>query len=133
MDYKMPYYMAYPMPLQYDDERLERRDYEYMKSMYPDMAKKILPYVEDECERLEYDNSMIFDEYPDKLMLKMLCRRIYRKVIEKDVMELETIMESQSSCSNGQCNWLNELIEVLVYQELCKRRCNRRRGRRRYY
>ena len=32
MDYRLPYYMAYPMPLQYDDERIERYDFEYMKS-----------------------------------------------------------------------------------------------------
>ena len=44
MDVKMPYYMAYPMPFSYDDERTERMDFEYMKSMYPDTAKRILPY-----------------------------------------------------------------------------------------
>lgn len=35
MDEKLPYYMAYPMPLLYDDERQNQRDYEYMKSVYP--------------------------------------------------------------------------------------------------
>lgn len=44
MDYRLPYYMAYPMPLQYDDERIEQRDFEYMKSMYPETAKRLLPY-----------------------------------------------------------------------------------------
>ena len=34
------------MPLQYDDERIEQRDFEYMKSMYPETAKRLLPYVE---------------------------------------------------------------------------------------
>ena len=51
MEYRLPYYMAYPMPLLYDDGREERRDYEYMQSMYPNFVKRILPYVEDECER----------------------------------------------------------------------------------
>ena len=40
MDPRLPYYMAYPMPLLYDDERIERNDYEYMKNkdmiMMPD-------------------------------------------------------------------------------------------------
>ena len=48
MDYRLPYYMAYPMPLQYDDDRVERLDFDYMKSMYPQLAKKVLPLVEDE-------------------------------------------------------------------------------------
>ena len=46
MEYRLPYYMTYPMPLAYDDEKIDRRDFEYMKSMYPDLAKKILPHVE---------------------------------------------------------------------------------------
>ena len=44
--------MAYPLPLQYDDERKERRDYEYMKSLYPDVAKRLLPYIEEVCYRM---------------------------------------------------------------------------------
>ena len=48
MDQKLPYYMAYPTPLLYDDERRDRMDFEYMKSMYPDAAKQLLPYIEDE-------------------------------------------------------------------------------------
>ena len=41
MDEKLPYYMAYPMPLLYDDERQNQRDYEYMKSVYPGTAKRL--------------------------------------------------------------------------------------------
>lgn len=48
MNEKLPYYMAYPMPLAYDDERVERMDLEYMKSLYPALAKRILPYIEEE-------------------------------------------------------------------------------------
>ena len=50
MNQKLPYYMAYPMPLAYDDERVERMDLEYMKSLYPALAKRILPYIEEECD-----------------------------------------------------------------------------------
>ena len=35
MNEKLPYYMAYPMPFSFDDERIERMDLEYLKSMYP--------------------------------------------------------------------------------------------------
>ena len=83
MNSKLPYYMAYPMPLAYDDERMERRDYEYMKSLYPDTAKKVLPYVEEECDRNEYPCSMIYDEYPDRFSLRMMCNRIFDKVVSQ--------------------------------------------------
>ena len=33
---KLPYYMAYPIQTEYD-ERAERTDLEYMKSLYPDL------------------------------------------------------------------------------------------------
>ena len=77
MQKKLPYYMVYPMPFVYDDGRREERDIEYMKSLYPDMAKRLLPYVEEECDRMEYQNSMMYDEYPDKLQLRMMCRRVH--------------------------------------------------------
>lgn len=79
MENKLPYYMAYPMPLVYDDERRERMDFEYMKSMYPDAAKKLLPYIEDECDRMEFEGSMIYDEYPDRLQLRLIGSRLLDK------------------------------------------------------
>ena len=79
MDEKLPYYMAYPMPLLYDDERQNQRDYEYMKSVYPGTAKRLMPYIEEECDRLEYMGSVMYDEYPDRLQLLLLCRRKRRR------------------------------------------------------
>ena len=72
--------MAYPMPLAYDDERVERMDLEYLKSMYPDVPKRLLPYVEEECDRMECENSMMYDEYPDKLQLRLMCSRICENI-----------------------------------------------------
>ena len=81
MGIKLPYYMAYPASVLFDDSKREEWDYEYLKSMYPELAKKILPYVEEECERMDYEESMIYDEYPDKLQLRLMCSRIYRKLL----------------------------------------------------
>ena len=118
MSKKYPFYMTYQMPVNFDDERLDRRDYDYMKSIYPDTARRILPYVEEECDRLEYDASMIYDEYPDQLQLRMMCRRIYDRA--KDTEE-----------QPGQ--WLKDLIQVMVCQELCHRRREYRGRKRRFY
>lgn len=118
MDHRLPYYMKYPMPLIYDDDRVNRRDYDYMKSVYPDTAKRLLPYVEEECDRLEYDGSMMYDEYPDKLGLRLMCRRIYERAKEDEENPGE---------------WLRDLIEVMAYQELLRRRCEYRNERRKLY
>lgn len=118
MDYRLPYYMAYPMPFQYDDDRVERLDFDYMKSMYPMLAKKILPFVEEECERMSYEGSMIYDEYPDKLQIHLMCNRVYDKVKGE-----EGITETN----------LKEMVQVMVFQELFRRRCEHRKYRKRFY
>lgn len=114
METKLPYYMMYPLPVLFDEEKKSRRDYEYVRSMYPDMAKKILPYVEEECDRYEYEESMIYDEYPDKLQLRLMSRRIQNNVKKQ---EKETWDDDR----------LRDMTEVLLYQELLKRREERRR------
>lgn len=143
--------MVYPMPLAYDDERIERRDYEYMKSLYPDVAKRILPYVEEECDRCDCPCSMMYDEYPDRLQLRMMCNRIYDKVMENEKMfftseEYDDVFPEKYDEVEGQQlwnddrrermrrrDWLRNLIEVMTYQELYKRRQDDRRNRRRFY
>ena len=129
MDYRLPYYMAYPLPLQYDDERIERRDYEYMKSMYPMAVKKILPYVEEECDRMSYEGSMIYDEYPDQLQIRLMCNRIYDKVKKMKPYDDEE-MGMQVS---GNDDWLKNLVQIMLFQELFQRRNRHRRNRRRFY
>lgn len=133
MEGKLPYYMVYPMPFLYDDERLERRDYEYMRSLYPDAAKRVLPYVEEECDRCEGPCSMMYDEYPDRLQLRLMGNRIYNKVKdnEREFCENEGSGESKGvqgqQYRQGSQNWLRDLIDVMLYQELYKRRSENRR------
>lgn len=127
MDEKLPYYMSYPMPMLYDDERQNQRDYEYMKSVYPGTAKRLMPYVEEECDRLEYTGSVMYDEYPDRLQLLLLCRRIYNRAKEDGA-------KGDGEKEGGETGeWLQELIQVMTYQELCQRRRENRSARRKYY
>lgn len=154
MDAKMPYYMAYSIPFSYDDERTERMDFEYMKSMYPDTAKRILPYVEEECDRMEYENSMVYDQCPDKLQLRLMCRRVYDNVRKHERMffgdeedaGLSGLDGDQETGISGTARErehdrdgrskspsLRDFIEVMLYQELYKRRCDHRRRCRRFY
>ena len=122
MNQKLPYYMVYPMPFAFDDERIERMDFEYMKSLYPDVPKRILPYIEEECDRMEYENSMVYDEYPDKLQLGLMCGRACKN-IEKN----------EKGIDKEEMRNLRDLVEVMLYQELYKRRSDNRRRRRRIY
>ena len=129
MDQKLPYYMAYPTPLLYDDERRERMDFEYMKSMYPDAAKQLLPYIEDECDRVAYEGSVMFDEYPDKTGVEQIAARIYDKAKYLEnffmpVYEEDEVFEASKHCTScrGQDNWLKNLIQVVLLGEMNYRR-----------
>ena len=133
MDYKLPYYMAYPMPFEYDDERKERQEMEYMKSLYPNAVKRILPFVEDECERMEYEGSMIYDEYPDMLGIRLMCNRICERVEAMDRRDdIEDELEMQQNRWNNRRD-IRDIVEVLLLNELMKRRNEHRRRRRRFY
>lgn len=143
MNEKLPYYMAYPAPFPFEDERADRRDFEYLKSLYPDVPKRILPYVEEECDRMEYENSMMYDEFPDKLQLKLMCRRICDNVRRHERMfqvsgEIGKTgragsEQRENARENISLEFLRDLTEVMLYQELYKRRCGHRRRCRRIY
>ena len=129
---RLPYYMVYPMPLQYDDDRIERRDFEYMKSMYPMTVKKILPYVEEECDRMSYAGSMIYDEYPDQLQIRLMCNRIYERVKDMDNRN-DADIEMQQYRGNNRDDRLRDIIQILLSQELFRRRKRHRKDRSKFY
>ena len=133
MEQNVRYYMAYQLTLDYDDERIERMDFEYLKSMYPEIAKNVLPYVEEECDRMAYESSMIYDQYPDKLQLRMMCGRICENIKRNKKLFRSESMAGISSDTDHGGRWLRDLVEVMLYQELYRRRSGRRRMRRKFY
>ena len=141
MEHKLPYYMAYPMDLkEYGEEKRDRRDVDYMKSIYPMSAKKILPYVEEECDWMEYEGSMIYDEYPDRLLLYMMAGRIYDRMKEGEKKEIAMEIEKEQvetqdlkRKKRDREETIMDLVQILLYQEIVQRRCRHRRNCRHYY
>ena len=80
---KMPFYMSYPMQNLYLTEMEYEKDMDRMKELYPKEVGRIVECVEDECDRMEYEGSLMFDEYPDRLMIEMVVDCIRRKLQEK--------------------------------------------------
>ena len=54
----------------WEQEQMQEREARLMKSFFPQTAAKVQSLVEKECDRLEYDGSMLYDEYPDKFMME---------------------------------------------------------------
>ena len=79
----IPFYMAYPFLLPLDQEQAQEKDLQVMKSFYSRRAARIQEKADRECDRMEYGNSVIYDEYPDRLQLQLMCGRIYENVRDR--------------------------------------------------
>lgn len=92
---RMPFYMSYPVQNIYMTEMEYERDMERMKELFPEEAKQIQKLVEEECDKMEYEGSMMFDEYPDRVMLKVICDRIYQNATNSQ--EAQSLMRKELS------------------------------------
>jgi hypothetical protein len=140
----------------YDNSEDLDQDMSYLKQLYPSVARQIQKEIDEECDKLEYDGSCMFDTYPDKVHLSMIVNRIYEKVkkLEQDTQTLsaENLRMRRppykpDTCPYGQCppsrvkpgydlyghpNLLRTLCEILFYNELFNRR-RRYRSRKRWF
>ena len=95
---QMPFYMSYPIQNVYMTELEYERDMERMKELYPEEAKRIQKLVEEECDKMEYEGSMMFDEYPDRVTLKVICDRIGQMASQpQEQAETEPELEAQQA------------------------------------
>ena len=135
----IPFYMAYPFLLPLDQEQAQEKDLQVMRSFYSRRAAKIQEKVDRECDRMEYDGSMMFDEYPDKFMMEHLCRKIEQEVLKEEegntsvlIIE-ETCQGGQGSCGNRrEEEGLRDLIGVILFNEMFRRRSRHRRQKKFY-
>lgn len=126
MQQNPPFYMPYPMQMQssYLNEMEYEKDLDRMKELYPKEVKRIQKYVDEECDKMEYEGSLMFDEYPDKMMLQRVCKNIMEKMQNGEEEDIES-SEYRRRPSRG--DGISDLVEVLLYNEMYKRRCRRRR------
>lgn len=131
----IPFYMAYPFLLPLDQEQAQEKDLQVMKSFYSRRAARI----QEKADRMEYDGSMMFDEYPDKFMMEHLCRKIEQEVLKEEegntpvlIIE-ETCQGGKGSCGNRrEEEGLRDLIGVILFNEMFRRRSRHRRQKRFY-
>lgn len=173
---QIPYSLMYPYPDLYMSEMETERDLQYLQQMYPADAKRMQKKVEEACDQLEYEGSMMYDEYPDRVSMLLICDRIANALAREDAerqakeeanqganmrdmtgiempgsdirpdlrpeMKTDVVTDEEISIMNmrrpspgmpppppmdrGRRN----LLEVLLFNEMHKRRCKRRQCRR---
>lgn len=118
----LPFYMTYPLPMAYEDEDAMLRDLDYLQQMYPQDAKKYQKKIVAILDKMDYEGSMIYDDYPDQFMLYKLSRDI-TEMIRKDAAA-----ENEEELSPEYWKQVGDLVQVLLFYEIYKRRHDSGRG-----
>lgn len=146
---QMPYPWMYPYQDLYMSEMETERDLQYLQQMYPADAKRMQRKVEEACDRLDYEGSMMYDEYPDRVSMLLMCDRIAEELRREDA-EAQAAEDAQNMTEGEMGESMQamhmdrpgspppppfdpgrrSLLEVLLYNEMYKRRCKRRQCRR---
>ncbi len=108
------------------------RDLNYLKQLYPNTAKRIQKEIDEECDKLEYDGSVMFDEYPDKVTLEKIIDRVYERVkdLEEETPQVE--INSYFYPPRRRQNLLRDFVTIILLNEIFNRR-RRYRSRRRWF
>lgn len=70
------------------------QDLEYLQGMYPGHMKRLQEYVVSACDHLDYKNSPMYDEYPDRMLINQICDSICIQIRKEGVITDEQIMGS---------------------------------------
>lgn len=102
--------MTFPLELaQIEEERDKGTDLKYL---YPIEVASIQNMVSEVCDQMEYDGSMMFDQYPDKTTIERMAASI-------------CCQRNQCCDETGNNPWMKPLVEVMLCHEMGCRRDNR--------
>lgn len=86
-------------------------DLNYLQQMYPAYSKQLQDKINNILNTLDYEGSMIYDQYPDKIQLQNLVDSI-----------ISTLTTDTLDNPPKDDKWLTDLITVILYYEMLKRR-----------
>lgn len=102
----------------FDEEEIEK-DMDYFSRLVPKDLLFITSLIEDECDKMEQEGSMMFDEYPDKEQVVLLAAQVFDRCKECD-----SLFERNPN--------LKDFIQVILCNEMCKRRIRHHNRLRRF-
>ena len=111
-------------------------DWLYMQQLYPNTARKLVSYIEDAADRLEYENSMMFDNYPDRIAVEQIVKEIIAVIQENEPALIRMPEDTAASDRNGDQTWdscMEEMIQIMLLGEMHHRRWRYQQMNRRNY
>lgn len=117
----LPFYMTASNDVLLAREDAVMQDLEYFKRLYPAAVRAYGDKIASMLDKMDYEGSMIYDEYPDKIGIERLAKTIYDMLRKEDEQKDEEKRDES-------------LTEVLIYVLLCDEIYRRRhRNRRSFY
>lgn len=140
-------------PMMLPEDRI-LEDMEYLQQMYPTYAKNYQTVISSVVDKMDYENSFIYDQYPDKLSIQRMVSSVMTvikanedkgnvdsEVRQRQEMETQTQMEPDADVGaivtadtlterapwNEKEPWIRELVTVLMYYEILGRRKRRQK------
>lgn len=119
----LPFYMTYPLPVDYREGDTAIKDLEYLQQLYPAAARKCHKTVMTVLNRLDYEGSMIYDEYPDRWQIHRVSRDILA-VMKREAEETET----EQTGPPERWEWMADMVHLVLLNEMLRRRHRIGRG-----
>lgn len=145
----MDYYSAFPFYMGYqgygqwaqpgivtEDRILE--DLEYLQQMYPTYARKYQNTIGSVVDKMDYDGSFIYDQYPDKLTIQRMVESVVAIIrTNEETAPGDQVPGAQPNVAGSDMTdralteqapwrekepWIRELVTVLTYYEILARR-----------
>lgn len=102
----------------FEEEEIEK-DMDYLSRLVPGNLLHLTNLISDECDKMEQEGSMMFDEYPAKEQILNLSAQIFDRC-------------SECTSHLGSNPNLKDFIQVLLCDEMCKRRIRHHNRMRRF-
>lgn len=119
----LPFYMAYPQPFLFQEDSSVLRDLEYLQQMYPVQAKMLQKRIAEVLDKMDYEGSLLYDEYPDKWQLYRLGDSIVTILKQEEEEKGE-----DANTSPEKWEWIQDMVLLILYYEIYKRRHSGRKG-----
>lgn len=115
----LPFYMTASNDILMARDDTAVQDLEYFQKLYPMMIQKYRERVSSMLDKMDYEGSMIYDEYPDKIGIERLAKAMYDMLRQEEEKEGKEDIDSELT---------QMLIYVLLSNEIYRRRHKNRRS-----
>ena len=99
------------------------RDLEYFRQLYPAAVRRYQSRTAEILDKMDYEGSVIYDEYPDRYTLERLADNVV-DILRRE----ENGQDPEQTDAAGNWEQKRSLIFVLLMNEVYKRRRGGRRG-----